>query len=253
LAVLGASLVLLSCGAIVAGEAEEGEHEPVESITIEETLPNRSGEFSFRLTMDYERTDSDKVARLPSMELNLGITDAFDVALEVPLLYTSGESRAYGLGDISTSFKWLVVRGGKHLPALVLGMEAQFPTGSVRRQLGAGEYVLTPSLAGLKTFGPVVVQGSIGWSQVVASRNGEHEQNMVGGISIAAPLIERKLYGFAELSGSKVINRAEWSTTVAPGLKWLWSDETFVAVALPIPVEGVGRGVGILTQFQWGF
>lgn len=235
------------------GEADTEEHEPVESITIEETLPNRAGEFSLRFIANYEQLENGTVTQLPTIELNLGLTDCFDVALEAPFLHNRGETTESGLGDVSTTFKWLLVKERTQLPALVLGVEAEFPTGSVRRELGDGDYVLTPFLAALKTFGLVVVQGNIGWSQVVASRNGEDEQNIVGGISIAAPLIGRKLYGFAELSGSKVINRAASITSVAPGLKWLWSDETFVAVALPIPVGGVGRGVGVLTQFQWGF
>jgi hypothetical protein len=174
------------------------------------------------------------------------------VELEVPLLYTTAGSKAYGLGDVSTTFKFLILEERKHSPALVLGIEAEFPTGSVRRELGDGNYELTPFLAALKTIGVVVLQGNIGWSRVVASRNEEHEQNIVGGVSLAAPL-QRRLYGFAELSGSKVLNRRESIVTLAPGLKWFWSNETFVAVALPIPVSGAGRGVGIVTQCQWGF
>jgi hypothetical protein len=80
---------------------------------------------------------------------------------------------------------------------------------------------------------------------------------MLGGISIAGPLLTRKRYGFAELSGSKVVNRQESIITVAPGLRWLRSNGPSVAVAAPIPVSGGGSGgrsgVGITTQFDWGF
>ena len=146
-----------------------------------------------------------------------------------------------------------VLRHLDSLPALVLGIEAAFPTGSVRRGLGAGAYELRPFLAALKVFGPVVLQGNIGWSRVLASRSRIHGESIVGGISISAPLIARKLYGFAELSGSKVVNRWESIVTVAPGLKWLWSDGTSVTVALPIPLSGNGLGFGIVTQFERGF
>lgn len=234
-------------------ETDPEEDEPIESITIEETLPNLAGEFSLRLITSYEQLEDGTVTQLPTIELNLGLTDFFDMAVEVPFLHTGGETSEHGFGDVSATFKWLLVRERIRLPALVLGLEAEFPTGSVRRELGEGNYEATPFLAALKTFGPVVVQGNIGWSQVVASRNGQHEQNIVGGISVAAPIIERKLYGFAEVSGRKVINRADSITTVAPGLKFLWSGETFVAVAMPIPVRGAARGIGVVTQFQWGF
>jgi hypothetical protein len=203
------------------------------------------------VTAAYEHSKSGSVATLPGVELNLGLTDFLEVELEVPFLHTS--AGAFGLGDVSMTLKWLVVKERRRLPALVLGMETAFPTGSVRRGLGEGAYELKPFVAALKTLGPLVLQGNIGWSHVLADRSGEGAESIVGGVSIAVPLIGRKLYGFAELSGSKAVPHRELIVTVAPGLKWLSNDETFVAVALPIPLSGEARGVGILTQFQWGF
>lgn len=236
-----------------AKDEVEPEQEAVAAITIEGTMPSRAGERSLTLAADYERSKGSTLAHLPVVGLNLGLTDFLDVTLEVPFLSTSDKRTVYGLGDVSATFKWLVVEERKRLPALVLGMEGAFPTGSVRRGLGGGAYELRPFLAALKTFGPVVVQGNIGWSRLLTARRGECGESIDAGVSLAAPLIARKLYGFAELSGSKVVNRRTSIVTVAPGLRWIWSSGTSVTVALPIPVSGDGSGVGIATSFEWEF
>jgi hypothetical protein len=67
---IGAALALLSCTAGVARRADKAEHEPIEAITIEGTMPNRAGEFSLRFTAAYERSEGSTVALLPAVGLN---------------------------------------------------------------------------------------------------------------------------------------------------------------------------------------
>jgi len=76
---------------------------------------------------------------------------------------------------------------------------------------------------------------------------------IAAGVSLAAPLIARQLYGFAELGGGKVVNRRNSIVPVAPGPRWSWSSGTSVTVALPIPMSRDGNGVGIATSFEWEF
>jgi hypothetical protein len=145
------------------------------------------------------------------MELNLGLTDFLDVQMDVPFLYASAEPKAFGLGDIAATCKWLFLPERDHSPAFVLGTEATFPTGSVRRGLREGNYEVAPFLAALKTFGGAVVQGNIGWSRVLASRSDKYKPRIVDAISVAVPVIKKKLYGIAEFTGSKMLQRRHWS------------------------------------------
>lgn len=171
-----------------AGEADRTEHEPVDPITIDGTMPSPAGEFSLGLTANYECAEGIMFAHLPAVSLNAGLRDFFDVEVEVPFVYTSAGSSAFGLGDVNAIVKWLVVKERMRLPALVLGLEAVFPTGSIRRGWGEGDYEFRPFLAALKMFGPLTLQGNLGWSRVLASHSGEHGGIILGGISIAMPL-----------------------------------------------------------------
>ena len=88
--------------------------------------------------------------------------------MNVPMAYhDEGNETSYGIGDVSAILKYLAVRPSPSVPAVVLGLETQFPTGNQHLGLGTGAYELTPYVALLKDFGPLLVQGNVGWSKQV--------------------------------------------------------------------------------------
>jgi hypothetical protein len=98
------------------------------------------------------------------------------------------------------------------LPALVLGVEATFPTGNRTLGLGDEAYELAPYLALLKQFGPICVQGNVAWDKQVSAQCTDERTY---GWAVSTPLVRDKLHLLAEIQG-------DWGspnhTTFAPGI-----------------------------------
>jgi len=232
---------------IRAEEEEKSEPEVVEPIVTEETLPNEPRELSLRVTTDYRQKDSETIAALPRVDLFYGLAERVGVELSLPMAYHKGETgRAYGAGDLSLGVKYVIVEHQRNIPAVIIGLEAGFPTGDRERELGEGAYELTPFVALLEDFGSFSVQGNFGWArQVTGAREDQWNYNW----ALAVPVLNHKLHLLAELNG-------DWghrpSSTFSPGLKYQLRNETAVGLAVPI---GLTRGApdwGVVVQFQTG-
>jgi hypothetical protein len=246
-------LLILVSAALLRPEFSRAEDEGkpeagiVEPILTEETLPNEPRELSLRLTTDYRRKESEAVAFLPRVDVFYGLVERVGVELTVPMAYHKGEAgRAYGVGDLSLGVKYVIVEHQRNVPAVVVGLEAGFPTGNQGRELGEGAYELTPFVALLKDFGPFSVQGNFGWArQVTAARADQWGYNW----ALAVPVCNRKLHLLAELNG-------DWgrfpSSTLSPGVKYNLKGETAIGLAVPIGVSGNAPDWGVVAQFQMG-
>ena len=137
--------------------------------------------------------------------------------------------------------------GLSFLLAVVFGLEAQFPTGNEHLGLGTGAYELTPYVALFKEFGPLLVQGNIGWSKQVT---GSRENACVCNWAASVPLYKRELYLLTEING-------DWGSAnqaaISPGIKYLLSEKFSVAVAAPIGLNRQTEAWEIVTQFQLEF
>src|SRR5208282_2972227 len=157
------------------------------------------GDFTLRLGTDYRQRNSDANAALPYAEACFGLIQRLGATVNVPMAYhNEGAGASYGIGDVSAILKYLAVRPSPSVPAVVLGLETQLPTGNEHLGLGAGAYELTPYVAFLKEFRPLLVQGNFGWSrQVTGNREGAWDYNWAE----AVPLYQRKLYLLTEING----------------------------------------------------
>jgi hypothetical protein len=234
---------------MVAGEEDQKTEEQfVEPIIIEETMPNDPGEWSLRLTTDYRKTGSEPVGALPEFEVFYGLIERLGISLSLPMAYDKPDTNShYGLGDISFDLKYLVVKPGPTMPALVVGLETEFPTGNQKLGLGDGAYELTPFLALLKSYGPFCLQGNFGWSKQI---NGPHENFFNYGCALSAEMVKHKLYLLSEIQGDW---RAPNHTTVAPGIKYYFFDNITLGAAVPIGLNSNTGRLGIVTQFQIEF
>jgi hypothetical protein len=218
-------------GARAAGSDNQTETNFVNPIVTEEVLPDEPGEFTLRLGTDYRQRNSEANAALPYAEACFGLIERFGATVNVPMAYhKEGAEASYGFGDVSAILKYLAVRPGANVPAVVLGLQAQFPTGNEHLGLGAGAYELTPYVALLKEFGPLLVQGNIGLSKQL---NGK-----------------REIYLLTEING-------DWGrpnhAAIAPGIKYLLSEKFSIGVAAPVGLNKNTEAWGIVTQFQFEF
>jgi hypothetical protein len=247
---IAATTLCLLMPAAVAAEEQDLEKEDfkfVEPIITEETMPNDPGELTLRVTTEYAKHGSEKFGLLPNIQVFYGLVERLGAELSVPLAYHAGERTDYGIGDISVALKYLVVEPVRNWPAVVVGVEAGFPTGSESRELGEGAYELTPFVALLKDFGPFTVQGNFGWSkQVSAGRVDRFVYNW----ALAIPVLEKKVHLLAEINGDW---GREQHAAFTPGIKYNFTDEMFVGVAVPLGLNENTPDWGVVTQFQIGF
>jgi hypothetical protein len=200
------------------------------------------------LGTEYRGGNGQANAALPYAEVCFGLVDRLGATLSLPTAYhNQGAHTAYGLGDLSTFLKFLAVRPGQTLPAVVLGSEAGFPTGNQHLGLGTGAYELTPYAAFLKDFGMVLVQGNFGWSKQVTA---QREDYWVYNWALAVPLRQRQLYALAEING-------DWGrpnhVALSPGIKYRFSETFSVGVGAPIGLNRNTAAWGVVTQFQFDF
>jgi hypothetical protein len=132
-------------------------------------------------------------------------------------------------------------------PALVVGVEAGFPTGHVPLGLGDGAYELTPNLALLKDFGYILVQGNFGWTKQVSA---PRESLWNYGWAVSAPVVRNKLYLLAEIQGDW---RSPNHTTLGPGVKYYITEKITTGASVPIGLNSNTEAWGIVTQFQIEF
>lgn len=232
-----------------AAESDEStQTKYIEPIITEETMPNEPKELTLRFGTDYRQRNDEANAALPYLEVFYGLVGRLGATLDLPTAYhKEGTGSAYGLGDISASLKYLVVPQSRSVPAVVFRLEADFPSGNEHLGLGTGAYELTPYLALLKDFGPLVVQGNFGWSKQVT---GQREDSWVYNWALAVPLHTRKLYLLGEING-------DWGSpnhaALSPGIKYLFSEKFSVGVAIPIGLTKSTEAWGVVTQFQFDF
>lgn len=239
------SLPSLTVAEEPAGKTEQKFLEP---IIIEETMPNAPGELTLRLTTDYRENGAEAIGALPRFQLFYGLVDRLGTSLSVPMTYNKSDGSAhYGLGDLSLDLKYLLLRPGPTVPALVVGIEAGFPTGNQNSGLGEGAYEMAPFVGLLKDFGPVCLQGNFGWSKEIT---GARTDRVTYGWALSVPIEARKLYLLAELQGDF---GSPNHVTIAPGVKYLVCDNFSLGLAGPLGLNSHTETWGIVTQFQFEF
>ena len=235
----------------------------VEPIIAEESMPNEVGEWDFRISAEYRDKEGEVQASLPRMQLFFGIIDRLGGEIDIPISYAKTQdseeggvgSEEYGIGDVAGSLKWLMVEPSPSVPAVVLGFEAGFPTGDEDKELGEGVFEFEPFISAVKDFEEFLVQVTLGWSFAVPEHEGETQDTFSYEGVLAVPFCERKVHVLLELDGTVATDTdtGEDELSVAPGVKYNFTPEVFVALAVPIGLNEETSDWGIVTQFQFGF
>lgn len=229
-------------------ETKESEY-IVEPILTEETLPNEPGEWDLRLSLDYSRANGEINSAAPRLQLFFGIVENIAGEIGIPFLYRKSGNSVYGLGKISTNLKWLLIRQGSVNPAIVVGVETEFPTGGFKEEGEEEAYEITPYLAFLKTFGRLGLQGNIGRSGEIPVSGNEYSHSVLFNLSLSYPLLNKDIYLLAELNHIRPKESGNTSI-VAAGLKFNLDDEHFIALALPVQLNTDYSIFRIIIQYQ---
>lgn len=144
-------------------------------------------------------------------EANFGLVDRLGGSLNIEAAYHRQNETAYGFGDVSLSLKYLAVPYTQTVPAIVFGLQTQFPSEDQHLGLGTGAYELNPFIGLLKTFDTVIVQGNVGWLKQATHA---HESACSYDLSADVPVYQRKFYLLIETSGQAGRSK---QATIAPG------------------------------------
>ncbi|MDD2804612.1 MAG: transporter [Elusimicrobiales bacterium] len=220
-------LAILGLAPALRAAAEESEI-CAEPVITEETMPTALGQWELNLKFQYWREDKADVSlwEVPTASLFYGITDRFSGEVTAPLVVrTERGERSSGAGDTGLGFKWLAREETVSAPALVLGLELGFPTGSEDKELGEGKMEYEPYVAFYKDLLWTIVQGNLGYSYDWHKGTG-----LEYGLALAFPAGKSVLL-MAELNGARDFEAKETELYATPGIKYEIK-------------EGLGLGLG---------
>ncbi|HXN97511.1 MAG TPA: transporter [Candidatus Acidoferrales bacterium] len=254
LAQFGALLVvaagILCCPDVAMAQVPDADPELhiVEPIITEETMPNEPGDWDLRVSGSYLWQGTGGSGFLPRTQLFFGIANRWGGEIEVPWAFANQGTNHYGLGDISTTVKFLVRKPSKRMPGIVLGLEMTFPNGNADKGLGEGVFETAPFVAIVYARRRVVLQGNTGYSVVHKVQATDARNQFFYNAAAAFPFERFKTYLVGEINGThaQTGNRAAFS----PGLKYNLTPERFVAIAFPVGLNSLTPRLGIVLQIQ---
>lgn len=220
----------------------------VEPIITEETMPNEPGDWDLRVSGSYLWQGIGGSGFLPRTQLFFGIANRWGGEIEVPWAFANQGTNHYGIGDISTTVKFLVRKPGERMPGFVLGMEMTFPSGNANKGLGEGVFEAAPFAALVYARRRMVLQGNSGYAIVHKVQATDASNQFFYNAAAAFPYDRFKTYFICEINGTHdhTRNRAAFS----PGLKYNLTPERFVAIAMPVGLNSLTPRLGIVLQIQ---
>ena len=119
--------------------------------------------FELYVGYDYESTAGEVSRTVPAIELDYGVTDRWELTLEIPYLSQAG---VQGWGDMELETKFVLLEETKKRPAVALGFDWKLTNGSVARGLGTGRLDYGFLLPVQKTWGRFTASACAGFTFV---------------------------------------------------------------------------------------
>jgi len=255
-------LILLMQGRVLCAQAANTlYHHPADSIVIEslkefpepilidETLPNEVGEWNMRFNFDYLKNDMDVNITLPEVQVFFGILRNLGGEISIPFIYRKEVTANYGLGSISTTIKWLIIKQSSKIPAVVLGFEVGFPTSSLSVESVERAFEYSPYIAFLKEVGHLCVQGNLVRAIEFPVSGGEKKFRTEMNVAFSYPALNEKVDMFIELNSSWLSGEKD-ELYVSPGIKYYLTENHFLALALPVELNYRRSFSRIIFQYQ---
>jgi hypothetical protein len=235
-------------GALAQELNTEGQAHIVEPIITEETMPNEPGDYDLRSSGSYLWRGSTGSGFLPRAQLFFGIANRWGAEIEMPLAFAKEATEHYGVGDISATLKYLARKPGSRSPGIVLGLETAFPSGNVGKGLGEGVLEVAPFVALVQTFGRFVLQGNFGYSIVHKVQETDAQNQFFYNSALAFRLQRIRTFLLGEINGARTATRNQ--IAFSPGMKYNFTPQRYVAIALPIGLNSETPRLGIVLQLQ---
>jgi hypothetical protein len=220
----------------------------------------------------------------PMAQLYVGVAPRTEVYAVVPYLHNwagqvnqpapTGQRNANfgGLGDVSLTGKYLLLKEQANLPAVAAILTTTFPTGHHRHlnpgnlgtdQLGQGAYTFTPGLNLFKYLPPVLLYGNLWYSMSTAATvNGVrtyYPDSVTLNLAMEYPLKEKQLvfllelvssYDAGRLIGPRANQAAVTLVSVLPALEFIASKDWSFDLGVLIDLFGKNTGYHYTPNFS---
>jgi hypothetical protein len=220
----------------------------VPPVLTEETLPEELGECNLRTSLDYRASNLEPPNALPRLQLFCGLVPRWGAEVDVPFAYPDQRLRNIGFGDVLTTIKYALTGIEKRSPAIVIGVETRFPTGSPSRGTGEEGFEVEPLVALLVQGSHLGLQGNVGIG-FHASSEAQTAQTFYYNAAATLHLTSGRLYFIGE-ANARHSPGEDSILSLSPGLHYGITEHVYVAVAVPLQVLGSLGQVGIVTQLQ---
>ena len=181
------------------------------------------GEWVLSLTPSYAKASDAKEIEIEP-EIKYGLTDRIQLSAELPYTIVNPDegSQHQGVGDLTLAANYNFVQSEMYS----LGVRAEFtlPTGDEDRDLGGGQFAVTPWLLSAFRVGPGEVLAGIG------EQIGEDDDAFLYDIAGAVPF--KSFVGILELTGSH--GGGEDAVYLTPGAYYRPSEKFQVGLGVPI-------------------
>ena len=212
--------------------------EVIEPIITEESLPEAAGECNLRMSATYHADVFEPATALPRAQLFCGFSRRWGGEIDVPLAREEGR---YGVASAAVAVKYKLRGETSHIPALVLGMEAKFPTGQGESGVEAG-----PFIAVFKQVHGLSLQGNIGLGLRHSGREREYLRAYNGAVAIPLRHTGFALVGEVNAESS----RSGTMRAFSPGVHYSLGKNRYVAFAWPISASQGSARAGLVFLFQ---
>jgi hypothetical protein len=210
--------------------AAEEERKPgdlfLELFVGEKLYIQEKGEWYLIITPAFAKASDEKEFELEA-EVIYGLTDELQLSAEVPYVVVNPDegSQHQGIGDVTlaANYNFLQARD------FALGVRAEFviPTGDEDRDLGAGQFLWTPSLLGAVRVGPAEIYASVG-----GQFGDNHDDAFLYTVAAAYPW--ETLVGVLEASGAS--GSGGDTLYLTPGVYWNVREGLQLGLGVPIGV-----------------
>lgn len=177
---------------------------------------------------------------------------AHQLSYTIPIARLAGASAATGLGDIFINYRYQLVGDSDAAVALAPRLSVLLPTGSARRQLGAGGAGVQLGIPLSVVLSPrFQVNGNAGGTWIPSARNERGQRAGTLGYNLGASVIWRgnsrldvmleAIWTLLETPSGPGLVKADRTAFISPGLRWAYNLPNGLQV---VPGFAVPIGVG---------
>jgi hypothetical protein len=241
-------IVIVLSAPLVAQQTSAIFEQVVAPILTEETLPEELGECNLRTSIDYRASNLEPPNALPRLQVFCGLAPRWGAEVDLPFAYPDQQLKNVGFGDVSTTVKYSLTGTEKRSPAVVIGVETKFPTGTPSRGTGEEGFEVEPLVALLIQGSHLGLQGNAGIGFHVGA-GAQTVRTYYYNAAATLRLTSGRLYFIAEANATHSPG-GDSILSLSPGLHYGITEHVYVTVAVPVAVLGGPGRAGIVTQLQ---